>query len=52
MSQNLTIFSLDNILKRMPDIHAYIALANNKPFPKKDLLSNYQFQKRPLWVIR
>jgi hypothetical protein len=48
MHHNLAIFSLDNILNKMSEINAQIALANNTPFPKKDLLSNYQYEKRPL----
>ena len=48
MNQDLTMFSLDNILNKMSDINAKIVQINNKPFPKKDLLSNYQYKNRTI----
>ena len=48
MNQSLTIFSLDNILNKMSDINARIMQINNEPFPNKDILSDYRYQKRSL----
>jgi len=45
---NQSIFSLDTILDKMSAINAHIKQINSTPFPKQDLLSNYQYEKRPL----
>lgn len=39
-------FTVNNISKKLNEINPKISLSHQKPFPKRNLLSNYRFKKR------
>ena len=51
MVKSLEKFTIANISKQLNEINPEISLSHHKPFPNLNLLSHYEFKKRPLKIL-